>query len=85
MKRSSIQRTTKSLLNMRDRIRFDLPFQRSRVGKNDRRSYLDDSVIRDRYIPNILVWNNGDRYIWVIDGKQRWESVYFFADGESTS
>ncbi|SEL29533.1 DUF262 domain-containing protein [Paenibacillus sp. OK003] len=82
MKRASIQRTTKSLLNMRDRIRFDLPFQRNSVWKNDRRSYLVDSVIRDHYIPNILVWNNGDGYIWVIDGRQRWESVFFFADGE---
>lgn len=75
MKRSSIQRTTKSLLNMRDRIRFDLPFQRNSV-------YLVDSVIRDRYIPNILVWDNGDGYIWVIDGRQRWESIFFFADGD---
>lgn len=40
MKRSSIQRTTKSLLNMRDRIRFDLPFRHNSVWKNDRRSYL---------------------------------------------
>ncbi|WP_028592471.1 hypothetical protein [Paenibacillus massiliensis] len=39
MKRSSIQRTTKSLLNMRDRIRFDLLFQRNSVWKNDRQSY----------------------------------------------
>lgn len=82
MKRSSIQRTTKSLLNMRDRIRFDLPFQRNSVWKNDRRSYLVDSVIRDRYIPNILVWDNGDGYIWVIDGRQRLESLFFFADGD---
>ncbi|ALP38018.1 hypothetical protein ASL14_19315 [Paenibacillus sp. IHB B 3084] len=81
MKRSSIQRTTKSLLNMRERIRFDLPFQRNSVWKNDRRSYLVDSVIRDCYIPNILVWDNGDGYIWVIDGRQRWESIFFFADG----
>ncbi|WP_028592449.1 DUF262 domain-containing protein [Paenibacillus massiliensis] len=82
MKRSSIQRTTKSLLNMRERIRFDLPFQRNSVWKNDRRSYLVDSVIRDRYIPNILVWDNGDGYIWVIDGRQRWESIFFFNDGD---
>ncbi|WP_270619995.1 DUF262 domain-containing protein [Paenibacillus macerans] len=81
MKRSSIQRTTKSLLNMRDRIRFDLPFQRNSVWKNDRRSYLVDSIIKDHYIPNILVWDNGDGYIWVIDGRQRWESVFFFKDG----
>jgi hypothetical protein len=68
---------------MHERIRFDLPFQRNSVWKNDdRRSYLVDSIIRDRYIPNILVWNNGDGYIWVIDGRQRWESVFFFADGE---
>lgn len=82
MKRSSIQRTVKSLLNMRDRIRFDLPFQRNSVWKRDRRSYLIDSVIRDRYVPNILVWNNGDGYVWVVDGKQRWESVFMFNDGE---
>ncbi|AZK47843.1 DUF262 domain-containing protein [Paenibacillus lentus] len=59
-----------------------MPFQRNSVWKNDRRSYLVDSVIRDRYIPNILVWDNGDGYIWVIDGRQRWESIFFFADGE---
>ncbi|WP_411347031.1 DUF262 domain-containing protein [Paenibacillus sp. WLX2291] len=82
MKRSSIQRTVKSLLNMRDRIRFDLPFQRNSVWKKDRRSYLIDSVIRDKYIPNILVWNNGDGYVWVVDGKQRWESIFMFHDGD---
>lgn len=67
---------------MRERIRFDLPFQRNSVWKNDRRSYLVDSVIRDKYIPNILVWDNGDGYIWVVDGRQRWESIFFFADGD---
>lgn len=81
MKRASIQRTTKSLLNMRERIRFDLPFQRNSVWKNDRRSFLIESMIQDWYIPNILVWDNGDDNVWVVDGRQRWESTFFFQDG----
>ncbi|MCE3203409.1 DUF262 domain-containing protein [Paenibacillus sonchi] len=81
MKRASIQRTTKSLLNMREQIRFDLPFQRNSVWKKDRRSYLIESMIQNWYIPNILVWDNGDGYVWVIDGRQRWESTFFFQDG----
>lgn len=59
MKRSSIQRTTKSLLNMRDCIRFDLPFQRNSIWKNDRRSYLVDmvsiSALYNRQIGRLLL------------------------------
>ncbi|OBZ15854.1 hypothetical protein A8L34_27800 [Bacillus sp. FJAT-27264] len=82
MKRGSTQKTVKTLLGYREKgiIRYDLPFQRNSVWKNDRRSFLIDSVIRDKYVPPLLVWDNGDGNLWFFDGRQRTESVFFFHD-----
>ncbi len=58
MKRSSIQRTTRSLLSMRDRIRFDLLFQL----ENRSRILLRGAVALSLTIRQIFGWRNNNSH-----------------------
>jgi len=90
--RSTVQWTTYNLIKLRDRINFDLPFQRRYVRRKDRswQSLLMHTVLTDGYIPNLLVWKNGDvldsdaskpDYIYyAVDCLQRLNTLFLFVD-----
>lgn len=91
MPKSTVQWTIYQLKHMWEQFNFDLPFQRKYVRDKDRdwQSLLIHTVMTDGYIPNLLVWKNGDsigvnskgkpRFIYYsVDGKQRTITVYKF-------
>lgn len=92
MARSTIQWTTYQLTKMREQFNFDLPFQRRYVRWKDRswQSLLMHTVLTDGYIPNLLVWKNGEsldssaskpKYIYyAVDCLQRLNTLFLFID-----
>jgi len=90
--RSTVQWTTYQLSNMKEQYNFDLPFQRRYVRRKDRswQSLLMHTVMTDGYIPNLLVWKNGDvldsttrkpKYIYyAVDCLQRLNTLFLFID-----
>ncbi|WP_080837111.1 DUF262 domain-containing protein [Cohnella massiliensis] len=93
MARSTVQWTTYQLVKMKDQINFDLPFQRRYVRRKDRswQSLLMHTVLTDGYIPNLLVWKNGDslesnsrsktkNIYYAVDCLQRLNTLFLFID-----
>lgn len=90
--RSTVQWTTYQLSNMKEQYNFDLPFQRRYVRRKDRswQSLLMHTVMTDGYIPNLLVWKNGDvldstarkpKYIYyAVDCLQRLNTLFLFIE-----
>jgi hypothetical protein len=80
---------------MWEQFNFDLPFQRKYVRGKDRdwQSLLIHTIMTDGYVPNLLVWKNGDtigvnskgkpKYVYyAVDCKQRMTTLYLFINDQ---
>jgi len=65
-----------------EKIRFDLAIQRNEVWDSDRKSLFIHSLIVGYSIPYFYAQDNGDDYLWMLDGKQRMTTIYKFMNGE---
>jgi hypothetical protein len=72
------------ILKNKDRLRFDLAIQRNEVWDINRKSLLIHSLIiyGCPLYENMLIQDNGDNYLWVIDGKQRLTTIIRYLNGE---
>ncbi|KJD43296.1 DUF262 domain-containing protein [Paenibacillus terrae] len=93
MGKPTVQWTTYIINNMKDQFNFDLHFQRGYVRQKDRpwKSLLIHTFLNNGYVPNLLVWKNGDhlgeskpgKFKWIyyaVDCKQRLKSLYEYLE-----
>lgn len=79
-----ISRTVTStfFLHNTDKVRNDLAIQRNMVWNAERQSLLIHSMIIDYPIPPIFAQDTEDGYLWVLDGKQRIETIITFLNND---
>ncbi|MCY9738123.1 DUF262 domain-containing protein [Paenibacillus alvei] len=84
MKISTMTETVETLIEKRNRIRFDLAIQRNLVWSNWQKSLFIHSLIEGYPVPPLYIESSEDIYLWMIDGKQRNSTIYEFFDGKLT-
>jgi hypothetical protein len=85
MKRSKISKSIRSMIKNKNNIRTDLAIQRNYVWnpeKAERASLLIHSILEGYPIGCIYVQSSNDKFLWLLDGKQRWSTIEKFINGD---
>jgi hypothetical protein len=75
--------TVKQLVKMNEKgqIRGDLAIQRNEVWDLKRKSLLIHSLMVGFPVPVIFAEDTGDKYLWLLDGKQRTSAIFGYVGG----
>lgn len=82
IKRSKEEITIKRLTKMKDKLRFDLALQRNDAWSLEQKSDLIHSIIYGYPIPQVMVQESDDEFLWLLDGKQRLTTILDYCNGE---
>ena len=66
---------------LRDRIKYDPYYQRNYVWDKQKATYFIESILMGTEIPPLIFFNGGSR-IEVIDGRQRFQTIVRFMEGD---
>lgn len=82
IKRSKEEITIKRLTKMKEKLRFDLALQRNDAWSLEQKSDLIHSIIYGYPIPQVMVQESDDEFLWLLDGKQRLTTILDYCNGE---
>lgn len=69
---------------MRNKIKYDPYYQRNYVWDNDKATYFIESILLGTEIPPLVFFKTDEGTIEVIDGRQRYETLSNFLNGDLT-